>query len=126
MGHTIDVAPGYGLVHAIDAKSGRLNWSYDPKAAEVAGRRLRQSWRSRGFGWWSGRIGSCTQDGCPIAIDVTTGKRVRSVMTLEHGDPRFIRGPPRASAGMMIIGHGGADASGVRGDVTASDAETGR
>ena len=123
---TIYVAPGYSLVHAIDAKSGRLKWLYDPKATEAAGRRLRQGWGSRGLAWWNGKIYTGTQDGRLIAIDANTGKPVWSVMTLEDGDLRFVSGPPRAFAGKVIIGHGGADASDVRGYVTAYDAETGR
>jgi quinohemoprotein ethanol dehydrogenase len=123
---TLYVAPGYSLVHAIDARTGRLKWRYDPKAAEAAGKRLRQGWGSRGLAWWNGKVYTGTQDGRLIAIDAKSGKPVWSVMTLMDGDLRFISGPPRAFAGKIIIGHGGADASDVRGYVTAYDAETGK
>jgi len=122
---TLYVAPGYSLVHAIDAKTGRLKWRYNPKAAEAAGLRLRMGWGSRGLAWWNGKIYTGTQDGRLIAIDAETGQPVWSVMTLEDGDLRFISGPPRAFDGKVIIGHGGADSSDVRGYVTAYDAETG-
>ena len=123
---TIYVAPAYSLVHAIEATTGRLKWVYDPKAAEAAGRRLRQGWGSRGLAWWNDKVYTGTQDGRLIAIDTRSGKPAWSVMTLEDGDLRFVSGPPRAFAGKIIIGHGGADASDVRGYVTAYDAETGR
>src|SRR5690348_6467887 len=40
----IYAAEGFSLVHAIDARSGRLLWSYDPKVPERAGPRLREGW----------------------------------------------------------------------------------
>ena len=35
------VAAGYSFVHAVDAKSGKLLWRYDPEVAKVVGRKLR-------------------------------------------------------------------------------------
>tara|TARA_B110000503_G_scaffold45770_1_gene74833 strand:- start:1253 stop:3352 length:2100 start_codon:yes stop_codon:yes gene_type:complete len=122
---TLYFATGYSLVHAMDALSGELKWVFDPQAAQAAGRKLRQGWGSRGLGWWNGKIYTGTQDGRLIAIDAKTGKQVWSVMTTEADDYRFISGPPRAFDGKVIIGHGGADAAGTRGYVTAYDAETG-
>jgi quinohemoprotein ethanol dehydrogenase len=118
-------ATGYSLVHAMDAATGELKWIFDAKAAQAAGRKLRQGWGSRGLGWWNGKIYTGTQDGRLIAIDAKTGKEVWSVMTTEADDYRFISGPPRAFDGKVIIGHGGADAASTRGYVTAYDAETG-
>lgn len=123
---TIYVAPAYSFVHAIDAATGKLKWTFDPKAAEAAGRRLRLGWGSRGLAWWNGKVYTGTQDGRLIAIDARTGKPVWSVMTLEEGDYRFISGAPRAFAGKIIVGHGGADAASTRGYVTAYDAESGK
>ncbi|EED34293.1 alcohol dehydrogenase (acceptor) [Luminiphilus syltensis NOR5-1B] len=119
-------APGYSEVHALDSVTGQLLWTFDAKAAERAGYKLRQGWGSRGLGWWNGKIYTGTQDGRLIAIDADTGKEVWSVMTVDPDDMRYISGPPRAFNGKVIIGHGGADAGNVRGYVTAYDAETGQ
>jgi len=123
---TVYFASAYSLVHAVDARTGELKWIFDPKAAEASGRKLRQGWGSRGLAWWNGLIYTGTQDGRLIAIDAQSGKQVWSVMTVGKDDYRFISGPPRAFAGKVIIGHGGADGGDTRGYVTAYDARTGR
>ncbi|XHR99097.1 alcohol dehydrogenase [Sphingomonas sp. DBB INV C78] len=119
-------ASRYSLVHALDAQSGKLLWTYDPKAPEASGQKLRQGWGSRGIAWWNGKIYTATQDGRLIAIDARTGKPVWSAMTMGADDPRFISGPPRAFDGKIIIGNAGADEAAIRGYVTAYDAETGK
>lgn len=118
-------ATAYSLVRAADAVTGELLWTYDPKAAEVSGRKLRQGWGIRGLAWWNDKIYVGTQDGRLIALEAATGKLVWSVMTTEKDDLRFISGAPRVFDGKVIIGHGGADAGSTRGYVTTYDAETG-
>lgn len=125
VGGVVYLASGYSHVQALDARTGRLLWEFDPGAAAAAGRRLRQGWGSRGIAWWNGKVYTGTQDGRLIALDARTGKPVWTVMTLEPGDFRFISGAPRVFEGRIIIGHGGADAAATRGYVTAYDAETG-
>ena len=39
-------ATGYSLVHAVDVRTGKLLWKFDPKAAEVSGLNLRWGWGS--------------------------------------------------------------------------------
>lgn len=116
----------YSVVNAVDAATGRMLWSYDPKAPEASGVRLRQGWGSRGIAWWNGRIYTATQDGRLIALDAASGKPLWSVQTLDEGDPRFISGPPRVFDGKVLIGNAGADEASIRGYVTAYDAQTGR
>ncbi len=117
---------GYSVIHAVDAATGKSLWVHDPKAPEASGEKLRQGWGSRGIAWWNGKIYTGTQDGRLIAIDAKTGKQVWSAMTMGKKDARFISGPPRAFDGKVIIGHGGADVSAIRGYVTTYDAETGK
>src|SRR5689334_2100907 len=38
------VAAGYSFVHAVDAKTGKLLWRYDPEVSKVAGKKLRTGW----------------------------------------------------------------------------------
>lgn len=123
---TLYFAAGYSVVRAVDAATGRVLWTFDPKAAEAAGTRLRQGWGSRGIAWWNGLIFTGTQDGRLIAINAKTGAEVWSAQTLQEGDDRFISGPPRVFAGKVVIGHGGADSGATRGYVTAYDAASGR
>jgi len=54
---------GYSVIHAVEVASGKELWSYDPKASEAAGKKLRLAWGSRGMAFWKGKIYAGTQDG---------------------------------------------------------------
>jgi quinohemoprotein ethanol dehydrogenase len=120
------VAAGLSIVHAIEATTGRLLWTYDPKVHEHAGRKMRTGWGSRGIAYWNGKVYTGTKDGRLIAIDAKTGQPVWSVLTVNSDDSSFISGPPRVFDGKVIIGFGGADFGDLRGYVTTYDAETGK
>ncbi len=115
-------AAGYSIVHAVDVRSGKLLWKYDPK---VDGKKMRMAWGSRGLTFWKGKIYSGVQDGRLFALDAKTGELVWETLTTTPGDNRYITGAPRAFNGKIIIGHGGADFGHVRAYVTAYDAESG-
>ncbi|MGY8794670.1 MAG: outer membrane protein assembly factor BamB family protein, partial [Woeseiales bacterium] len=65
-----------------------------------------------------------TFDGYLIAINAQTGKQVWKTDTIARTAPYTITGAPRVFKGKVIIGNGGAE-YGVRGYVSAYDAETG-
>src|SRR3546814_13992051 len=77
---------------------------------------------------WSSDVCSSdlTADGRLIAIDARTGKPVWTAQTYDNKEIRYITGAPRIFNGKVIIGHGGADVSPLRGYVTTYDAETGK
>ncbi len=120
------IATGYSVVRAFNATTGKLLWTFDPKAPEVSGKKLRMGWGSRGLAYWRGKIIVGTQDGRLIALDAKSGTPRWSVATTDKDDLRFISGAPRVFNGKVIIGHGGADAAATRGYVTAYDADTGQ
>jgi quinohemoprotein ethanol dehydrogenase len=120
------VAAGYSLVHAVDAKTGKLLWRYDPEVAKVAGKKLRTGWGIRGLAYWKGRVYVGTHDGRLLALDAKKGTLDWSVQTLDPNDGTFISGPPRVFNDKVIIGFGGADFGPVRGYVTAYDTATGK
>ena len=126
VGGTLYTATGYSIIRAFDATTGKLLWSYNPKAAEASGAKLREGWGIRGLAWWNHKIIAGTQDGRLIALDAKTGGMVWSTSTVTKNDFRFISGAPRVFNGKVIIGHGGADSANVRGYVTAYDAESGK
>lgn len=118
---------GFSVISAVDATTGKKLRSYDPDVASVAGDKLRPGWGLRGIGYWNHKIYAGTQDGRLIAIDVRSGKLVWSMLTTEgSNDGRYITGAPLLFYGEVMIGHGGADFSAVRGYVTTYDAEAGR
>ncbi|HEY1899427.1 MAG TPA: hypothetical protein VGG49_06530, partial [Steroidobacteraceae bacterium] len=44
------------LVHAVDARTGKLLWRYDPEVYKVAGKKFRLSWGPRGIAYWKDKI----------------------------------------------------------------------
>lgn len=123
-------AVGHSVIHALDARTGKLLWQYDPKVAEApeAGWRMRAGWGIRGIAYRDGMVFTATREGRLIAVDAKTGKLRWSVKTLDepgsHG--AYITGPPFVAGDKVVIGFGGADYSRVRGYVTAYDLKTGK
>ena len=120
----------WAVVYAVDARSGKTLWTYDPQVRQVLMKnpeRMIINWGThRGVAIWGDKIYVGTNDGRLIALSARTGKPVWSVQTFDPRTPRFISGAPRAFNGKIIIGHGGGDVGVVRGYVTAYDAETGK
>ncbi len=115
-------------VYAVEADSGRELWRYDPKVAEVAGRRMRVSYLhgNRGVALWEDKVIFATVDGRLIGLDAKTGKRVWSTMTVDPAQALYISGAPKVFKGKVLIGNGGTENGPARGYVTAYDAHTGK
>jgi PQQ-dependent dehydrogenase (methanol/ethanol family) len=79
---------------------------------------------NRGVALSQGRVYLGALDGRLIALDAETGQPVWSVTTTDPTKPYAITGYPRIANGKVLIGNAGAE-FGVRGYVTAYDAETG-
>ena len=119
------VTSSWSHVHALDAKTGALKWSYDPK---VDGQKARDACCdvvNRGVAIWNGKVFVGALDGRLIALDAGTGKELWSTQTTDSAWPYTITGAPRVVKGKVLIGNGGAEL-GVRGYVSAYDAETGK
>jgi quinohemoprotein ethanol dehydrogenase len=117
---------GHSRIRALDATSGKLLWEYDARTREIASSSLHMSWGNKGLAYWNGRVFIATTDGRVIALDAGTGKPVWEQRQYELSDLRNSNGAPRVFDGKVIIGHGGADLSPIRGYVTAYDAMTGK
>ena len=115
----------WSLVYALDARTGRQLWSWDPKVPKRWGQYACCDVVNRGVAVWQGRVYVGTLDGRLVALDAATGTPVWSVVTLDQSKPYTITGAPRVVNGKVIIGNGGAE-YGVRGYVTAYDADTGK
>ena len=114
----------WNVVTAYDGKTGRLLWTYDPEVPLKFGRMACCDIVSRGLAAWKGKIYVGTLDGRLIALDAKTGRPVWSTLTVDNSKSYTITGAPRVFDGKVVIGNGGAE-MGVRGYVTAYDAETG-
>ena len=116
----------YSMVFALDAKTGELLWEYDPKVWRgIQGRGCCDA-ANRGVAVWGGKVYLGVYDGRLEALDAKTGELVWSVNTLIDAERNYtISGAPRIIKGKVIIGNGGAE-FGVRGYITAYEAETGK
>jgi len=115
----------WSVVYALDAKTGKELWTYDPEVPKSRGSVACCDVVNRGVAAWGDKIYVGTIDGRLVALDAKTGKEVWDVSTIDTSQPYTITGAPRAVKGMILIGNGGAEL-GVRGYVTAYDAQTGK
>jgi len=114
----------WSVVFAVDVRTGSLLWSYDPQVPRAAGRNACCDVVNRGVALYEGRVYVGTLDGRLVALDAATGAVVWEVVTVDPTKPYTITGAPRVVKGKVVIGNGGAEL-GVRGYVSAYDAETG-
>jgi outer membrane protein assembly factor BamB len=74
---------------------------------------------------YRGKVYVGTLDGRLIALDEHSGAPVWSVSTADSAKPYAISSAPRIAKGMVVIGNAGSE-YGVRGYISAYDAETGK
>jgi quinohemoprotein ethanol dehydrogenase len=115
----------WSVVHAIDARTGKRLWTFDPKVDREKGYKGCCDVVNRGVALWKGKVYFGAYDGRLFALDAATGKVVWEKDTVASKEHSYtITGAPRVFNGKVVIGNGGAE-FGARGYVTAYDAETG-
>lgn len=120
------VSASWSIVHAVDVRTGKRLWTFDPKVPREIGFKGCCDVVNRGVAIYKGRVFVGAYDGRLIAIDAATGRKVWEVDTVvDHKRSYTITGAPRVVKGNVIIGQGGAE-YGVRGYVTAYDAMSGK
>jgi PQQ-dependent dehydrogenase (methanol/ethanol family) len=119
------VTTTWSKVFALDAKTGTLLWGYDPQVPGEWGVNACCDVVNRGVAVWNGKVYVGTLDGRLVALDAASGKPVWDVSTIDTARRYAITGAPRIVRGKVFIGNAGAE-MGVRGYVSAYDAETGK
>jgi len=120
----IYVSTSWSMVKAFDAVTGEPLWSYDPEISRAKGADACCDVVNRGVAFWEGKVFVGTLDGRLVALDADSGEVVWSVATFDPELKYTITGAPRVIKGQVMIGNGGAE-YGVRGFVSAYDADTG-
>jgi lanthanide-dependent methanol dehydrogenase len=120
------VTPFPNLLYALDLKNGgQLLWTYDPKAAPSAKGVACCDVVNRGAAYWNGRIHYNTLDGYTVAVDAGTGQEVWKTKLGEYTQGETITMAPIVVKGKVLVGNSGGE-MGVRGWLTAVDADTGK
>ena len=119
------VTASWSVVHAIDVRTGKHIWTYDPGVSRTIGYKGCCDVVNRGVAVYKGKVFVGAYDGRLVALDAATGKKVWEKDTvIDHAHSYTITGAPRVVKGRVLIGNGGAE-YGVRGYISAYDAETG-
>lgn len=126
----------WSIVYAVDAKTGKQLWQYDPvvDAAMKAQptQRLCCGVNSRGIALYEGKVFVAVLDGRLQALDANTGKMLWSSWAIPEpkpGDPispYSLTMAPRAANGKVFIGNAGAEFPPFRGYLSAFDVNTGK
>ena len=86
---------------AVDARTGRTLWTYNPKSYEAGTTTMSLRWNQRGVAYWTdgkeSRIYWGTGDGYLISVDAKTGRPVQSFG--KNGRVDLMEGLPRAKRG---------------------------
>lgn len=115
----------WSIVFALDARTGKQLWKWDPQVAHSYGARACCDAVNRGVAVYKGKVYVGTLDGRLAALDAATGKPAWEVVTVDQSKQYTITGAPRVVKGKVIIGNGGGE-YGMRGYVSAYDAATGK
>lgn len=115
----------WSVVTAIDAKTGKTLWTYDPKVQRSRAYFICCDVVNRGLALYHGKVYVGTLDGRLIAVDEHTGKPAWDVSTIDSARPYAITSAPRIAGSKVVIGNAGSE-YGVRGYISAYDAETGK
>ncbi|HWF11383.1 MAG TPA: PQQ-dependent dehydrogenase, methanol/ethanol family [Bryobacteraceae bacterium] len=116
----------WSVVFALDARTGKEIWRWDPEVNQAAVRpKLCCGIVQRGIALYNGRIYAPVIDGRLDALDALTGKPVWETRLGYPQDWYSITMAPRIANGKVVLGMAGGDHP-TRGHFDAYDAETGK
>ena len=115
----------WSIVYAMDARTGRLLWKYDPQVAKDHAKFVCCDVVNRGVAMYKGHVYVGALDGRLISLDAKTGAVAWETQTTPKDAPYAITGAPRIARGLVLIGNAGSEYA-VRGYVSAYDAATGK
>lgn len=117
--------PNPNRVFALDATSGELVWSYQPKPNPTAQGVACCDVVTRGIAYDNGKVFLVTLDNHAIALDADTGKELWVTQTGEVNLGETTTMAPLVVKGKVLVGDSGGE-MGVRGKLTALDENTGK
>jgi quinohemoprotein ethanol dehydrogenase len=116
----------WSVVYALDARTGKELWRWDPEVNQNAVRpRICCGTVNRGVALYNGMIIAPAIDGRLFALDALTGKPIWETRVAYPQDLYTVTMAPRIANGKVIVGASGGDKP-TRGFFDAYDAKTGR
>lgn len=124
--NTIFGVTNWSIVFAVDARTGKQKWRWDPEVSRKAtSDRLCCGVVNRGLAIYNNKIYVPVNDGRLVSLDAETGKPVWEARVAYTQNEQTLTMAPRIAKGKVIIGAAGGDRP-TRGFFAAYDAETGR
>jgi quinohemoprotein ethanol dehydrogenase len=116
----------WSVVYAVDARTGKEKWRWDPEVNQTAVRpKLCCGIVSRGIALYQGKVIAPVVDGRLEGLDAETGRVVWEARVAFSQDSYTLTMAPRIAKGKVIIGAAGGEFP-VRGFFSAFDATTGQ
>jgi quinohemoprotein ethanol dehydrogenase len=123
---TLYAITNWSVVIAVDARTGKEKWRWDPEVNQTAVRpKICCGVVNRGLALYQGKIIAPVIDGRLEALDADTGKWVWEARVAFPQENYTITMAPRIAKGKVIVGVSGAEYP-VRGFFAAFDANTGQ
>jgi quinohemoprotein ethanol dehydrogenase len=124
--NTIFSVTNWSIVFAVDARTGKEKWRWDPEVNRKAtSDKMCCGVVNRGIAIYNGKVYVPTIDGRLQALDAETGKPVWETRVCYPQLEQTLTIAPRIAKGKVIVGTAGGDRP-TRGFFAAYDAETGR
>jgi alcohol dehydrogenase (cytochrome c) len=117
---TIYITSYHNDVYALDAKTGKMKWQYNPKPTQLVGFP-----RNRGVGILDGVLYEAMINGHLVALDAKTGKLLWNKQTVANPKNSFYTMQPVPYKGKILLGVSNGDWGGI-GNISAFDPKTGK
>ena len=123
------IGGAYSMVTAIDARSGKTLWTYDPDMKSAFANSPMLSWISRanrGIAVWDGSVYVTTADCRLLALDAGSGEHQWTTQTCDTDAGYAISDSPYVGGGKIYVGNAGSESEkNNRGYVSAYDPKSG-
>jgi PQQ-dependent dehydrogenase (methanol/ethanol family) len=126
--NTMYIVTAYpNILYALDLTQpgAPLKWAFQPKPPRAAQGVACCDVVNRGAAFWDGKVIFNTLDGTTYAVDVNTGKPVWQTALADINKGESVTMAPLVAKGKVIVGVSGGE-FGIRGWVTALDADSGK
>jgi quinohemoprotein ethanol dehydrogenase len=115
-----------GKAYALDARTGKEIWAFDPRADFKVNRASCCDEVNRGVAVWKGKVYVASFDGRLFALDARTGDVLWQADTIvDHAKGYTSTGAPEVAGKVVVIGNAGGEYD-ARGYVSAYDLDSGK